>query len=285
MKKFALLITILLVVWGSYFYFKNPPTKAVYLPNPQVPEEIIRAPGPEEKIKHIIENLNDKNKLVQTVHYRDLSITVSSKMGKVRVDGWLGHEKGKKFRMIMNSFLGRELDIGSNENRFWFWSRQMDPPALFYADHENLMRTRLKTPFNPVWMMESLGVSRIETEDVKLMRYNQWYVVAEQRVSTLGEDITKITLVSEDGSRISGHYIYDSKNNVEVSSEVLAYHEINGCFIPKKIRTIWHKEQIVLIWNLNRPYVNLKLNPSNWTMPNHRRRIDLSTYRRTTMQY
>ena len=110
-----------------------------------------------QKANPIIEAINLKNSKIKTFYCDDIKIKAIKKL-TVNLKGKIYFEKDKNFRMFTSSILGKESDIGSNDNQFWFWSRKMNPPALHYAKYEDIYKTRLKTPFHPIWTIECLGI-------------------------------------------------------------------------------------------------------------------------------
>jgi hypothetical protein len=177
--------------------------------------------------------------------------------------------------MKMRSFLGQELDIGSNKTHFWFWSRKMEPPALHYADHKDLYKTRLKTPLHPVWLMGVLGVGEVQ---------GNWFygvsdnlLVLEAYRSPLNEAIIKGTLIDSEKSVILGHYLFGRDWQVMASVEVREFYSISGHLIPKKVHILWPKENIQMIWELENVKINTVIDPENWEMPNMRDKIDMGS--------
>ncbi len=80
----------------------------------------------------------------------------------IAVKSSISYEKSLNFRMINSSFFGKEVDVGSNEKEFWFWSKRMKPPALFHTIHDNLKNTNLKTPFHPLWIKEIIEIWMVD---------------------------------------------------------------------------------------------------------------------------
>ena len=38
----------------------------------------------------------------------------------------------KKFHLMASSILGKEIDIGINENELWYWAKRSKPKGLYY---------------------------------------------------------------------------------------------------------------------------------------------------------
>ena len=69
---------------------------------------------------------------------------------------------------------GEALDIGSNEQQFWFWSKESQPANVLVCSHDQIAEatqvTSLPLPFRPDWLMEVLGVSPISGTEYEVRR-------------------------------------------------------------------------------------------------------------------
>ena len=47
----------------------------------------------------------------------------------------LAYEQPRHFRLLaqLSQFTGRELDMGSNDELFWFWIRRDSQPSVYFA--------------------------------------------------------------------------------------------------------------------------------------------------------
>jgi len=267
-KKWTILILALVLV--LLYLHKTSRYEPRLIPEREILKESPIIPPP-NLVPAFIDDLNLRNRGIRSIWYGDLKLHVKDRF-TVRLDGFLGYEKPKKFKMQLQSFFGKELIVGSNDQYFWFWSKRMEPPALYYCSHENLYRSRLKTPFHPIWIMESLGLGRISVKDARLDVVGHYWKVTEIRINTLGQKVRKTTLIDTNKKAIVGHYVHD-KNRLIVSSEVEEFYRIDGHMVPKKIRTIWHEEGVELNWFFSEPKLNIPMGEVE--MPNESFKIDI----------
>lgn len=269
MDKIIVFILIVLLASGFLYVTSTEIPKSTPLIINQSP---IVSPLPQEKTEGelLIERINSKNSQIHNISY-DLDIE-SQQNGRlvIHLKGFLAYEKSRCFRQKTSSIFGEESDIGSNDQLFWFWSKRNKPPALHYAVHEDLYKTRLKTPFNPAWMMECLGINEINLQG-GLMRTETHWVVVEKSISPSCQIVTKMTAIDPATERITGHYLFDPMGQIEASTEILEFEND----IPKKILIIWHKENIKMLWTVKNVKVNTQLNPDLWEMPNMSYKIDM----------
>jgi hypothetical protein len=74
-------------------------------------------------------------------------------------------ERPRRFRLRASTALtGPEVDLGSNDELFWFWVRRNDPPALYVCRHDEYLHSdaRRMIPVNPEWLIEALGLTRFD---------------------------------------------------------------------------------------------------------------------------
>lgn len=216
----------------------------------------------------LIDRINKKNSKIKSLFSADAQVQISHVPFKLTAE--MAYEKDRNFRMVVRSVMGKELDVGSNSDTFWFWSKRMNPPYLHYASYSDLYKCRLKDVFHPLWMMESLGINEINSNAV-VKDSPKYLIISEKRRSTSNTIVIKVTLIDKKSEAIVGHYILN-EGKVIVSAEVKEFHP-NG--IPKKIAIIWHEENVSLTWSLNEVRVNCKIDPYNWRMPYHKKSINM----------
>ena len=114
--------------------------------------------SPNETVKNELESLiidvNNKNSTI--LSFRS-NCEIQFNISPIKLDGTIQYKKNNNFKMITESAFGKESEIGSNDIMFWFWSKRMEPRALYYAYNTDLELTRLKAPFNPVFVRQTLG--------------------------------------------------------------------------------------------------------------------------------
>ena len=69
---------------------------------------------------------------------------------------------------------GEAVDIGSNEQQFWFWAKDSRPANVLVCSHDQIAAatqvTTLPLPFRPDWLMEVLGVAPISGTGYEVRR-------------------------------------------------------------------------------------------------------------------
>lgn len=227
-----------------------------------------------QEISYTINKINNRNEKIRTISCFLRTTSQMSYKRPVKLNGSINYEKEKKFRLILNSFIGKELDIGSNNNVFWFWSNRMQKPGLYWSTYENFTKTRLKTPFNPLWLSHCLGINTITyTNNTTIDLLKDKLRVINAIKNGNNEDVVTITYIDYKKSIITGHGIYDSKGILEASSEIQKFNDEG---LPEVISFMWYKEQASMIWHLSEIKTNVSINDKTWNLPRIMPMIDMS---------
>ncbi len=272
MKKTLHLTCFLLALALLYVYLTTPRQSPTYLsPNKQLSPNTVEK---DHEFVAVIKEMNERNDKIKNLICQDVEIKMKAELS-VKLTAALAFEREKRFRMGVESIIGKEMDLGSNDTHFWFWSRRMNPPALHYARHENVDKTLLKTPLNPNWMLECLGVIPVQYQNVNIAKIGDKWAVIEERTSN-GLPVTKITLIDRENKRIVGHYLYDHLGKMEASAEIVSFQDIDGHPIPTNMVITWYSEKIRMEWTVNDPRINVPLDTKNWEMPHMKEMIDMA---------
>ena len=224
------------------------------------------------EVYQYIQKINDRNCQIKNIFVENVKITIKQQI-TVKVHGRLAMQKDKYFRLkVWHDVLGQEMDIGSNVQHFWFWSKRMDNPALYYAKHENLNKTMLKTPLNPSWLIESLNLGEIDVENIEVAKFKNFWAIIQPRISALEQNVTVVTLIDPIKIAVVGRYLYNSDGILTASTETRDFTtDSTGALIPKNLFIIWYDEGIIMNWELIAPKININIDKNYWLMPNMRK--------------
>lgn len=266
MRKLLLVVAILLGFAGLYLLYQHKKPLVPFVHDPVVLETIPEVPV-NNHLATVIDAINLENSKIQSLYLRQMPIWLTVNGMSFRARGELAHEKEKHFRLYVTTVLtGKEMDIGSNSDIFWFWSKRMNPPALYYSKHENIGKTNLKTPLNPSLMIESLNVGPIYAKNIKSTKESGGLqYLMEERTSPAGEKMTVITILNMDQQKVVGRCLLNGKNENVVTTS----------YEGKVIKTIWHEEGITMEWDLTGVVLNSHLPARLWVLPDYKNKIDM----------
>lgn len=223
------------------------------------------------KLEEVVAHVNQNTELVQSWRANNVRIQANN----MPLSGTLAVEKGRHVRLVVNSPLGSEVDLGSNDERFWVWSRRMEP-AYVTCKHENMdvARQSLGVPFEPDWLMEALGVSPLPATGVTMEAdpTNQQVRLIQQVMTAHGRPLRRVVLVDlkKGNGIVVEHSLYDYFGK-RVALARLSGHRLDkesGAVLPHRVMLDWPQSQMQIVMDLGKIQVNPKSIPSQvWAMP------------------
>ncbi|MFV0446787.1 MAG: hypothetical protein ACK5Q5_24715 [Planctomycetaceae bacterium] len=209
----------------------------------------------------------------------------------MKASGTVIVEAPHSFRMRVSNPLGGgdELDVGSNNDEFWLWTKGQEPPAILMAKHEDLgpALNHFKIPFQPDWIMEVLGVVPIEAEEYELRsppNSRLLELVSYSRAVT-GQRVQKVIRVDPKRGQVTAHELWGENNKLIARAEFSDHRadKQTQVLMPRKIRVHWPEADL----NLGITLDHVEINPPQlpelvWTMPTKPgcRTIDMGAYAR-----
>lgn len=272
LRKVMIIVMILMTaicVVGIYKKYKD------VQPDSTLPDramEINSSPlKPMAKIPDAILAVNQKNKSYNTFVCEDVEYKLWQSGHRFRLSGSVYYEKDMNFRMEIQSVFGTELDVGSNKEEFWYWSKRDRNPGLHWAKHEDFEKTRLKTPFNPSLLKASFGLDVLGTENAKFVENQKDIMVVYPGKSGSGQPVLYSVFVNKQRQEIDGFLVTDPTGKHLAAAEIQS--RANG--LPTAILFTWYEENRVMLIRLNRPAVNQAISPSKWKMPGYTPKINI----------
>lgn len=265
MKKILGAVIILLSILNGFVVYQKtrPPLTNLRPPSAEV-NRVSKPPL-------LIQQINQRSAKIRSFMCKDFKVQAWSKGIRVKLVASLYYQKSKKFRLVTKSLLGNEGDFGSNDKMFWFWSKRNKPPALHYAVYEDFYKTRLKTPFDPMFLRETLGLDPVKTSGVRIVEDGGKYMVIEGLKNSVGEPILKWTFVDKEKKRINGLLITDDKGTPVASGEILKYEND----LPAQILYQWFEEQTSMLLDFEGQRSNTEIDSGWWALPNITPKIDM----------
>ena len=207
----------------------------------------------------------------------------------VAADGTILVEAPHSFRMRVSHPIGGgdELDVGSNNDEFWIWQKDMNPPALLTAHHADmdLALRHFKIPFQPDWIMEVLGVVPIDGSDYELRTVpgSRHVELTTSSHGPNGEPLLKVIQVDPRRSWVIGHELRGHNNRLVASAKFQGHRaEPCGIIVPRQIHIDWPEAELNLKITLKHVEINPPQTPRAWELPQKPgfRKLDMGEYAR-----
>ena len=159
----------------------------------------------------------------------------------------LAYEQPRRFRLRaqLSQFTGRELDMGSNDELFWFWIRRDEQPSVYYARHDEFATSpaRNLVPIEPNNLTDALGLIRLESRERHsgpTKRDNLLEVRSE--IPSPRGDMTRVLLLdAKYGWMVEQHY-YDANGQLLLSARASEHR-----YYPDDAVTMPHHVEVRLL--------------------------------------
>ena len=157
-------------------------------------------------------------------------------------------ESPRNFRMLVSAMNVDLADLGSNQERMWFWVRmpEKQSPGGQYAytcTHADLPAAQAKMglPFRPNWLMEVMGVMPIDPNSVTMRSdpANEGLILLESELpSTTGQSLTRRITVDAQSGTIVSHALADAATDQILAEARMSDHQPDpetGVLLPHRI--------------------------------------------------
>jgi hypothetical protein len=226
------------------------------------------------EIPTVIQEINLKNSQISTFSCDNVYVKAWEKGMRFHLTGKLNYQKATNFRTKLESRFGTELEMGSNDKVFWYWSKRDKHPGLYYAIYEDYHKTRLKTPFNPIFMRQSLGLDEITISDSsQVLESESDIVIIYERKNSIGSPILFSIFVDKASKNINGVMITDTSKKPLASAEVQEY---TASGLPSQILYMWYEENKAVQFTFENPRINVEISAEKWALPDRAPRIDMA---------
>lgn len=223
----------------------------------------------------VIQVVNANSALIRSLYTTDATMSVP---GAPSLRANLALERQKKLRLRAETALtGAEVDMGSNDELFWFWVRRNPPPTLYYCRHDKFATSAAKqiVPVDPEWLLDAIGLVTFDAyhqhSAPQKNRNGKWEVRTTLPDPAGGAPLTKVTVVDDARGFVLEQHMYDSRGTL-IASALTSRHwrdPGSGAIVPQVIDINWPSTQFSLkfdvrTWTVN----NLQADPKQlFTMP------------------
>ena len=183
-------------------------------------------------------------------------------------------ERPRRLRVIAGTAIGDELDIGSNDELFWFWVRRNDPPAVLYCRHDQFASCEAarRLPVDPNWFVEAFGIMEFSPADQHqgpVRRSDGKLEILTVRQTPCGP-ATKKTVVDATTALVCEQHLYDYLGRVAASAVVREHRldPLTNLVMPKVIDLQYSQAQLSMQVDLGNVTINgPPANPELWVKP------------------
>ena len=199
-------------------------------------------------------------------------------LGLVALTAHVAVERPRNFRMRVGAMGKSMADLGSNDERFWFWFDGNPDRRTFTVRHEDTeyAQRRLQIPFEPDWLLEVLGVVPLDPDEFQMIDEGGdrgTVSLVSERMTAGGRIVRRVILVDARHRVIIGHALFDGSQNSRglIAKATLSNYRQDhetGLVLPARIDLDWPQAELSLTMILNQVDVNPTHLPEQmWAMP------------------
>lgn len=205
--------------------------------NPMGPSsaQLPRVLPPNPSLEQVIQAVNANSSQIQTLSANSATLTTPGMTPTLRTS--LAFQRSKRFRMMAEFLNSPEVDLGSNDEGFWFWIKRNETPGVFFCRHDQYATSpaRRMIPLDPDFLIEALGLVELNPA---LPHQGPAQQGNRLEIRTIRETaqgpMTKVTVVDAFQAWILEQRLYDAQGTL-VGSAVSAQHRqdpATGVWMP-----------------------------------------------------
>ncbi|MHB8971627.1 MAG: hypothetical protein ACYC4N_14380 [Pirellulaceae bacterium] len=136
----------------------------------------------------------------------------------------LAYEQPRHFRLLaqLSQFTGRELDMGSNDELFWFWIRRDSQPSVYFARHAAIAGSPARDliPIEPNQLIDTLGLVYLDPagEHRGPVERDAGLLEITSRLPSPRGDLTRVLLVDAKYGWPAQQHLYDVNGQLLLST-------------------------------------------------------------------
>ncbi len=239
-------------------------------------------------LPEVIRVVNANSEPIRQLHTDSATLTIQ---GLPSLRASLAVERPRNLRLRAHFIgVGQVLDLGSNNELFWALVDTPElatnvPRAVYYARHDQFRRGRARNvlPIEPQWLIDALGVMRLDPTQVHEGPYNREPGRLEIRShlpSPEGE-LTKVVVLDASHGWILEQHLYDAQGQLLVSAFASnhRYYPLAGASLPHHVEVRLPPPNKSIHLDVESYVINqIYSDPAQlWTMPTYDgyRRFDL----------
>ena len=187
----------------------------------------------------------------------------------------IAFERPRRLRMRARSLAGPELDLGSNDERFWIWVARNEPAAVYYCRHDQFATSnaRRSLPIDPDWLIEAMGIVEFRPSEEHLGPYRSsagQFEIHSTRHTPDGP-ARKITTVHASTGAVLRQQVYDHLGQLAAIATAHQHRRdpLSGLIMPSIVEIESPMAQFSLRVNLGDVAINTPMpNAAElWAMP------------------
>jgi hypothetical protein len=217
--------------------------------------------------EQLVGYINDNAQTLKSIKTGQVALTCRQGGESVGLTGALVCQKPRNFRLRADLVGKPAVDVGSNDDEFWFWITERAGGGkdndlagkvchCSYTDMADGKARSMPFPFQPDMVLAALGLGECDPNKKYTIKDDDPKTVGlvEETTSAQGQPIKKVTLFSRTKAapgkpQLVAHLLYDAKGNEICRADVLDVQSVqldkdSRVFVPSHVHFTWKTQQM-----------------------------------------
>jgi hypothetical protein len=213
-----------------------------------------RIPAGTPRAPDLVAYLNENARHVQAIQCNNVAIDCKQGNQAIGLDGLLVCQKPRNFRLKAKVVGQPAVDIGSNNEEFWYWISKAEPPYVYHCSYQNLAtgQAAMPFPFQPDMIVAALGMAEYDPNArYQLKEYPRVLELIETTRSAQGQPVQKVTVfnraqVGPGKPQVVAYVLRDERGKLICQAQV---HEVQvdrdtQATLPRNVTLTWPEQKI-----------------------------------------
>ena len=227
--------------------------------------------------EQIIAAVNQNSARIHSLTATGASITIPHTLNLPLLNANIAAERPGRFRLTAGTAVtGQEIDLGSNDERFWMWVRRNEPPGVYFCRHEQFANSAIRQmmPVEPAWLLSALGMVQIDPATVfdgPLPRGDGTVELRTWLPSASGT-LSRVVRIDARRAWVVEQHVYDPTGQTLLASavsETHQYYEREQVSLPQRVSLTLPTTGLAMKIDLGAVQINQLAGDPNqlWAMP------------------
>jgi hypothetical protein len=206
------------------------------MPFPPAPAVLTDLPSAVE-----VANAVNRTNVITQLSSNSISVDVLTMPSLPKLNATMSAQREKNFRLKASVpiVLGMGMDLGSNDEVFWF--EVGVPKTLYYANHAQYRQqlSRAVLPVDPSWLMDALGLVRIDPSSIVAgpVRRADGLLEVRDTMNMPNGMYQRVCLIHPQAGYVTHQFLYAPSGSLVASSEAsnFKYYDQYQCALPHTV--------------------------------------------------
>ena len=224
-------------------------------------------------LNDVIYAVNTNSAAIRQLSTESATLTTT---GAPSLRATLALERPRNFR-LRAKLISQELDVGSNPELFWIWTKSDPDRAIYYAQHDTFGSTAANQglPIGPDWLIEAIGLVQLEPSgqhEGPVARPDQNFEILSH-LERNGAPYTRVMIVDKQRGWVLEQHLRDMTGRSLATARCSEhrFYQAAGASLPHRIQIELPTAQLAFQVEVGEYLVNqLQSDPAElWKLPHY----------------